>query len=132
MAFYFTSQILMILSFLREQGLIHRDLKPANLLLNEKYQLKLTDFGSAVKKARSDISSISACSKFSGVSHISNVSNTSNVSNISYISKDVTKEGEQDAESDLVGSECYVSPEMIESHKATFASDLWAFGVIIY
>lgn len=33
---------------------------------------------------------------------------------------------------DLVGSECYISPEMLISRQSSYASDLWAFGVIIY
>jgi 3-phosphoinositide dependent protein kinase-1 len=34
--------------------------------------------------------------------------------------------------SDLIGTAEYVSPEMIESKKTTFSSDLWALGIILY
>ena len=44
---YYISQIVEVLSYLRENKLVHRDLKPANLLLNEKFQLVLADFGTA-------------------------------------------------------------------------------------
>lgn len=33
---------------------------------------------------------------------------------------------------DIVGSEFYVSPEMIEKREFSYASDLWALGVILY
>jgi serine/threonine protein kinase len=33
---------------------------------------------------------------------------------------------------DLVGSESYISPEMLTSRQYSFASDLWALGVIVY
>jgi serine/threonine protein kinase len=33
---------------------------------------------------------------------------------------------------DIVGSESYISPEMILSRQYSYASDLWALGVIIY
>lgn len=36
------------------------------------------------------------------------------------------------AEEDIVGTEHYVSPEMIESKQCSFSGDLWAFGVILY
>ncbi|KAJ3350144.1 Serine/threonine-protein kinase plk4 [Kappamyces sp. JEL0680] len=37
------------LLYLHSNGIIHRDLKLSNLLLNDKYQLKIADFGLAVK-----------------------------------------------------------------------------------
>ena len=36
-----------MLTYLRSQNVVHRDLKPANLLLNEKWQLVVADFGTA-------------------------------------------------------------------------------------
>jgi serine/threonine protein kinase len=38
-----------ILEHLRKNNIVHRDIKPANLLLNERFQLMLGDFGSAKK-----------------------------------------------------------------------------------
>jgi serine/threonine protein kinase len=31
-----------------------------------------------------------------------------------------------------VGTEDYVSPEIIKNEESTFASDLWSLGIIIY
>ena len=33
---------------------------------------------------------------------------------------------------DIIGTEYYVSPEMLTDKKYSFSSDLWAFGVILY
>jgi serine/threonine protein kinase len=42
-----------------------------------------------------------------------------------------TDNNETDIE-DIVGSESYISPEMIATRQFSYASDLWALGVIIY
>jgi polo-like kinase 4 len=42
-------QLIQGLAYLHSNGIIHRDLKLSNLLLNSKYQLKIADFGLAVK-----------------------------------------------------------------------------------
>ena len=37
--------LLCSLNFIHSAGIMHRDLKPANILVNEKCQIKLCDFG---------------------------------------------------------------------------------------
>ena len=45
---YYTKQILMGLNYLHCKGFSHRDLKPENILLDEKFNVKLVDFGFAL------------------------------------------------------------------------------------
>jgi len=42
---YFTYEILKGLIFIHSKGIIHRDLKPLNILVNENWDVKISDFG---------------------------------------------------------------------------------------
>lgn len=39
---------------------------------------------------------------------------------------------EQESKGSFVGTEDYVSPEIIENKEPSFASDLWSLGIMIY
>jgi serine/threonine protein kinase len=45
------------LKYLRSEAIVHRDIKPANLLLNEKWQVVMADFGTAKEMETSELSS---------------------------------------------------------------------------
>lgn len=85
----------------------------------------MTDFGTAKSMICSN-SSTSAVSYISGMSNISNldISQRSNVA-----SQNISKDSSLD---ELVGSEFYISPEMLISRTFTYSSDIWALGVIIF
>lgn len=46
---YYVRQLASIITYLRTNNYVHRDLKPSNLLLNERWQLVLADFGTAIQ-----------------------------------------------------------------------------------
>lgn len=132
---YYGAQLLNVLSYLRQQNIMHRDIKPANILLNEEGQIILADFGTAKGNASGAKSSNSA----SGTSECSYISGMSNISSVSGISKSNLSSNlipgyEQLPESfeEIVGSEFYISPEMVTRREYSYASDYWALGVIIY
>ncbi|KAJ9197546.1 hypothetical protein DTO166G4_7798 [Paecilomyces variotii] len=108
---FYGAQILDTVDYMHKRGVIHRDLKPENILLDDQMHTKVTDFGTAKilkGKRRPDDSQ-------NGMPPID--------------AGDVA--GEERASS-FVGTAEYVSPELLTDKSACKASDLWAFGCIIF
>lgn len=99
---FYSAELVLALEVLNRKGIIHRDLKPENILLDDKMHILITDFGSA--KIVNEI--------------------------------EEGKEGEENVErrrrNSFVGTAQYVSPELLTDKPASYASDLWALGCIIY
>lgn len=104
---FYGAQILDTIEYMHNRGVIHRDLKPENVLLDENKHVKITDFGTAKLLAeRKDAAGFVT------------------------FDRDVSESA--DRASSFVGTAEYVSPELLTDKSACKASDLWAFGCIIY
>jgi 3-phosphoinositide dependent protein kinase-1 len=93
---------------MHSRGVIHRDLKPENLLLDENRHIKVTDFGTAKllpEKKDADGRAIGFEPDSTSLETRAN---------------------------SFVGTAEYVSPELLTDKNACKASDMWAFGCIIY
>lgn len=100
---YYSAEILLALEYLHSKGIIHRDLKPENILFDGNWHILITDFGSAkIVKVEND--------------------QRDNISD--------NKIGKR--RNSFVGTAQFVSPEMLKESSSSYASDLWAFGCIIY
>ncbi len=104
---FYGAQILDTVEYMHRRGVIHRDLKPENVLLDDSMHVKITDFGTA--KILDTPKPDSGSSPFQ---------------------PDTISESTR--ASSFVGTAEYVSPELLSDKNACKASDLWAFGCIIY
>ncbi|CAK7241934.1 MAG: serine/threonine protein kinase [Sporothrix thermara] len=105
---FYGAQILDAIRYMHSRGVIHRDLKPENVLLDENMHVKITDFGTA--KLLPDPREQSADGG---------------------LGASLSSQGDSRSAS-FVGTAEYVSPELLMDKSASKASDLWAFGCIIY
>ncbi|KAK8006528.1 AGC/PDK1 protein kinase [Apiospora marii] len=112
---FFGAQILDSIEYMHSRGVIHRDLKPENVLLDDSMHVKITDFGTArlLTDPRAPQTPATAAARPDDRP-----------------GRDRPQDDTR-AES-FVGTAEYVSPELLRNKNACKASDLWAFGCIIY
>ena len=108
---FYGAEILDTVDYMHARGVIHRDLKPENVLLDDKMHVKITDFGTAKildlpRKPSRPVADATAGDPLEG--------------------------SDDNRANSFVGTAEYVSPELLTDKKACKASDLWAFGCIIY
>ncbi|KAI1201518.1 kinase-like domain-containing protein [Nemania serpens] len=110
---FFGAQILDAIEYMHSRGVIHRDLKPENVLLDDQLHVKITDFGTARLLSDPRASQLPPRIEDMGTSSRG-------------------KEQDDSRAASFVGTAEYVSPELLTNKNACKASDLWAFGCIIY
>jgi serine/threonine protein kinase len=97
-------QIAEALEAAHDKGVIHRDLKPANIKITLDGKVKVLDFGLA---------------KIRESSPVSNLSNSPTL--VTAATSGV-----------ILGTAAYMSPEQAKGKEADRATDIWAFGSVLY
>ncbi|KAH8203278.1 hypothetical protein TruAng_002576 [Truncatella angustata] len=110
---YFGAQILDAIEYMHSRGVIHRDLKPENVLLDDQLHIKVTDFGTARLLTDPRLPASQEAPRLDDPNGKS-------------------KEKDDSRADSFVGTAEYVSPELLKDRNACKASDLWAFGCMIY
>ncbi|KAI9870668.1 MAG: pkb-activating kinase-like protein [Pleopsidium flavum] len=111
---FYGAQILDTIDYMHAKGVIHRDLKPENVLLDDHMHVKITDFGTA---------------KILNIPRRQPGGNDGTSGTAAGNPMDGSEESRANS---FVGTAEYVSPELLNQKNACKASDLWAFGCIIY
>ena len=115
---YILYELAEVLAYLKGRNVAHRDLKPSNITFDNKGQLKLIDFDEAV------------CfdARFSSLSQSKMLSDFGiNVGEVMAMFS-----SQKSRASSYVGTQIYMSPEMIHSTVCDEKGDLWAYGCIFY
>lgn len=154
----YTVQILEGLEYLASVHVVHGDLKCANVLVSERGNVKLTDFGtSRIQREYAGVR-CSQCGLQRRFYQYASPAGRSPVSRVSSSqSKVATALGDAECQSNddddiadtespcrcrphasdppnafLCGTPLYMSPELIRTQQSTTASDIWALGCIVF
>ena len=134
---FYTAEIVSALEYIHSKDVVHRDLKPENLVIKDNLHLKMTDFGNAIvvgkyfdKKSMRFVA-LTKEEEEEYWSKFKLLDEQKESTEIIFVNK---KYQILDLNEEIVGTEYYVSPEMIrkERDKIGKGCDLWSLGIILY
>eukprot|EP00347_Sterkiella_histriomuscorum_P012122 403369810 len=117
---------------MHSKGIAHRDLKPSNLLFDENHHLKLCDFGcSKLEQVKARIRG-SICIEMEQIKTNNNDENDTKTNTELNKRLQNVQTGALEKKATLVGTEDYISPEVLAQESSGRPADLWSLGVIIF
>ncbi|WCJ37888.1 Serine/threonine-protein kinase OXI1 [Euphorbia peplus] len=139
---FYAAELVLVLEYLHNLGVVYRDLKPENILIQENGHIMLVDFDLSTEISSTSNRQISppantTTTKPHSKRYFLNCFSNAGITpadSYSYSSKHNTT-GTIDTSlksKSFVGTEEYVPPEMIQGHGHDFAVDMWSLGVVLY
>ncbi|CAA7013227.1 unnamed protein product [Microthlaspi erraticum] len=145
---FYVAEIVVALEHLHSMGIAYRDLKPENILIQQSGHVTLTDFdlSRSLKKPtgpqfcqpdpelrtiRTKSRSFSRWISSAAESNKTGLKKTRSA-RVNPINRRKTSFSSGERSNSFVGTEEYVSPEIIRGHGHDFAVDWWALGVLTY
>nr|AML78701.1 putative LOV domain-containing protein [Salix sachalinensis] len=115
---FYAAEVVVALEYLHCQGIIYRDLKPENVLLQSNGHVSLTDF---------DLSCLTSCKP-----QLLIQSTNEKKRHRKHQQAPVFLAEPMRASNSFVGTEEYISPEIITGMGHSSAIDWWALGILLY
>ncbi|CDZ96937.1 protein kinase [Phaffia rhodozyma] len=115
----YAAELVDVVGWMHERGVLHRDLKPENILIDAEFHIRLTDFGSAkvlpLSKGKITPEQLAPPPPMTEPDTPRSFSS-----------------GRGPPRRSFVGTAEYVSPEVLLNEPASESSDFWAIGCIIF
>ncbi|KAI3748288.1 hypothetical protein L6452_11269 [Arctium lappa] len=138
---FYLAEIVCALQHLHSMGIVYRDLKPENILIQQSGHVTLTDFDLSrtltpksfqpeePKKHNRNLSrffpTVVSDQKRAGITKIKSA-------RVTPLTRRKTSFADGERSNSFVGTEEYLSPEMVRGDGHEFAVDWWAVGILAY
>ncbi|XP_044478558.1 serine/threonine-protein kinase UCNL-like [Mangifera indica] len=150
---FYLSEIICALEYLHNMGIAYRDLKPENVLVQQSGHVTLTDFDLSRNLAKKTINSTTTLEKRSHKVPVPEISKKhrraltrwiqafndnknglmrAKSARVSPVSRKKPSFDNGERSNSFVGTEEYVSPEVVRGDGHEFAVDWWALGILTY
>ncbi|XP_044506532.1 serine/threonine-protein kinase UCNL-like [Mangifera indica] len=150
---FYLSEIICALEYLHNMGIAYRDLKPENVLVQQSGHVTLTDFDLSRNLAKKTINSTTTLEKRSHKVPVPEISKKhrraltrwiqafndnknglmrAKSARVSPVSRKKPSSDNGERSNSFVGTEEYVSPEVVRGDGHEFAVDWWALGILTY
>ncbi|KAL3895114.1 MAG: hypothetical protein SGCHY_004889 [Lobulomycetales sp.] len=122
---FYAAEVICALEYLHLMGFVYRDLKPENILLHSTGHIMLTDFDLSKPSSSGQAGSPLFVKQAGFFSSLGSNQSPGPVIDTKNCTADLRTNS-------FVGTEEYISPEVIRGHGHTAAVDWWTLGILIY